>query len=93
MFGIIRPLPVYLQGLGQDTTVQDWIGDVMKPIADVVKEYYDLQYQQQGVQAQKVVQATPFPSISPIYLIVGGLVVWWLFKGSKKGQKRREGGR
>jgi len=98
MFGITKPFPPYLQGFGQDTTItgqdiQSWITDIMKPIADVVKEYYDLQYQQQGIQAQKVVQATPFPSISPIYLIGGGLLMWWLFKGGKKGQGKRRKGR
>ena len=89
MFGITKQFPSYLQGFGQDTsTVQDWISDVMKPIADVVKEYYDL-------QAQRVVQSASLTGISPIYLIAGGLVVWYLFRGGTKGQKvrRRKKGR
>jgi len=99
MFGITHAFPSYLMhGFGQDTSttsdVQSWITDIMKPIADVVKEYYDLQYQQNVVQAQKVVQSTAFPSISPIYLIAGGLVIWYLFrggiKGSEKGQVSRK---
>lgn len=93
MFGTMQPIPIYLRGFGQDTStatsdVQSWISDIMKPIADVVKEYYDLQYKQNVVKAQKVVTATAFPSISPVYLIAGGLVIWFLFRGGTKGSEK-----
>jgi len=102
MFGITRMFSPYLMGgFGQEVTtestiteatVKSWIDDVMKPIADVVKEYYDIQAQQQGVQAQAVVKTASLASISPIYLIAGGLVIWYLFKGvGTKGQRRRKG--
>ena len=91
MFGRTRQFPTYLQGLGQDTSdVQSWISDVMKPIADVVKEYYDLQTLQQGIPTQQTIQTASLSGISPIYLIVGGLVAWYLLKGSGiKGQRKK----
>ena len=94
MLGRTKAFPPYLQGFGQDTStvLPSWITDVFKPVAEVVKEYYDLQYQQQYPQAQQVLQSTQFPSISPIYLIAGGVVLWYLFRGGVKGQspKRRK---
>ena len=89
MFGATHAFPVYLSGLGQDTSsvTPSWISDILRPISEVVKEYYDLQYQQQGLQAQRTLQSTPFPSISPIYLIGGGLVAWYLLKGGIKDKK------
>jgi len=96
MFGTTRQFPSYLQGLGQDTSTitPSWITDIMKPIADVIKEYYDLQYQKNIVQTQKVASVTGWQGISPIYLIVGGVVIWYLFrggiKGSEKGQRSRK---
>lgn len=94
MFGTgPQSLPVYLMGgFGQDTTVTDWITTIFQPIADVAKKYYDLQAQQYGVQAQQVVKTTTLPSISginPIYLIGGGLLIWYLFKGSGKVKGKR----
>lgn len=73
-----------LDGFGQES-VQDWLTGVVAPIADVAKTYFDVQI---PPQAQAVVASTPFPSISPIYLIGGGLVLWWLFRGGLKGKKK-----
>lgn len=94
-----QSLPVYLMGgfgqdFGQDTTVTDWINTIFQPIAEVAKKYYDLQAQQYGVQAQQVVKTTTLPSISgisPIYLIGGGLLIWYLLKGGGgiKGKRRK----
>ncbi len=88
MFGRTGPLPAYLQGsfqgLGQDSTAQVWINDVMKPIADVVKEYFDSQTVQPTI---KTTQASLIPNVggvSPIFLIAGGLIAWYLFRGKKK---------
>lgn len=95
MLGLTQPLPIYLRGFGQDTSTvtPDWITDILNPIADTIKEYYDLQYQQNVIGTQQTLQATAFPNISPIYLIVGGLAVWYLFrggiKGSEKGQRSK----
>ena len=95
MFGRTRQFPSYLQGFSQDTSTitPSWITDILKPISDVVKEYYDLQYQQNVVGTQNKAAVMTFPPISPIYLIVGGLVIWYLFKGgikgSEKGQRSR----
>ena len=90
-----RTLPShFMSGFGQDTTVTDWISTIFQPIADVAKKYYDLQTGQYTPQAQKVVHLTTLPSIasiSPIYLIGGGLLIWYLFKGG--GIKGEEGRR
>ncbi len=83
MFGITRPLPSYLQGGFGDT---NWIEDILRPIADTVKSYFDAQITQ-PTTTQKA--SIGIGGISPIYLIAGGLVVWWLFKGGKKGVVRR----
>jgi len=90
-----KSLPSHLMGgFGQDTTVTDWISTIFQPIADVAKKYYDIQAAQYTPQVQKVVQTTTLPSltsISPIYLIGGGLLIWYLFKGG--GIKGEEGRR
>ena len=91
----LKPLPSHLMsGFGQDTTVTDWISTIFQPIADVAKKYYDLQAGQYTPQAQKVVQTTTLPSltsINPLYLIGGGLLIWYLFRGG--GIKGEEGKR
>ncbi len=90
-----RTLPVNLMGgFGQETTAQDWINTILQPIADFAKKYYELQAQQAGAGTQQVLQTTTFPnlgSISPIYLIGGGLLIWYLFKGGgeTKGKSRK----
>ncbi len=88
--------PVYLfRGFGEDqeASVGDWINTILQPIADTVKKYYELQAQQYGTQAQKVVQSTSFPnlsSINPLYLAGGGFLLWYLFKGGGiKGKTRK----
>lgn len=94
---ITESLPVYLMGgFGQDTTVTDWISTIFQPIAEAAKKYYDLQAQQYGVQAQQVVKTTTLPSISgisPIYLIGGGLLIWYLLKGGGEIKGRIKGKR
>lgn len=91
-----RSLPPHLMGgFGQDTTdttITDWITTIFQPIADVAKKYFDLQTQQS--QPQTVVRTTTLPNlagISPIYLIGGGLLIWYLFKGGGKikGKRRK----
>ena len=90
-----QSLPVYLMGgFGQDTTITDWIQTIFQPIADVARKYYDLQAQQYQAQAQQVVKTTTLPSltgINPIYLIGGGLLIWYLFRGGGeiKGKRRK----
>jgi hypothetical protein len=85
-----RPPITVIQGLdglgdGFGQTVEEILTGVVAPIADVAKTYFDVQI---PPQAQAVVASTPFPSISPIYLIGGGLALWWLFRGGLKGKKK-----
>jgi hypothetical protein len=78
-----------IQGLGQTPTVQDWLSEIVSPITTGVKSYYDVQAQQLGPQALQVASTTTLPSINPLYLIGGGVLVWWLFRGGVKGKERR----
>ncbi len=87
-------LPVSLYGFsGFGDEAQDWIDVTLKPIADIVKKYYDLQSQQNLAQQQQVLKSTTMPSlgsISPIYLVIGAGLIWYLLKSNGiKGKKGR----
>lgn len=82
------PRPVIIQGFGQD--IQTWLTEIVQPISGAVKEYYDVQAKQYGTQALQVASTTPTPTISPIYLVGGGVLLWWLFRGGVKGKERRK---
>jgi hypothetical protein len=89
MLGITRLFPSYLQGLGDDTEPA-WITNILKPIADTVKQYFDTQTIQQTALTQTQQSSlTGIKSISPIYLIAGGVVMWYIFRGKKKGRNKR----
>ena len=91
--GVSLPVPLYgFSGFGQTSEdIQSWIDATLKPIADIVKKYYDLQAQQ-GLQAP-VVKSSAIPSlagISPWYFVGGGILLWYLLKGNGvKGRSRR----
>ena len=90
MFSATQAFPVYLQGFGQ--TSQDVIS-VFQPIADVVQEYFELQTKQAQVQVPSTKQASIIPSvvgISPIYLIAGGVLAWFLLRKKSEVKNKKK---
>lgn len=77
-----RP-PITVLGFGQET-VESWLTDIVRPVADIAKQYLDVKV---SPETQQFLASTPTPTIKPIYLIGGGLVLWWLLRGGLKGKK------
>ena len=92
--GTVTPT-YFFGGLGQDTT-QEWIDEIIGPIAEAVNKYYQLQQQQASPTQIKQTLQTPFlssTSMLAMILIGGGLLIWLMKSGGSKSngyQRRRK---
>ncbi len=91
MFSAAPPhLPVYLMhGFGDFGDTETTIEGAVAAVANALSQYLKGSTTPQPVVTQPVIQPSTIGGISPIYLIGGGLLAWYLIK-KRKGVKAKK---